>query len=60
MPIILRILGTYKCLYGKTSRICGLKYQSEATIPVRFGAPRMQAIEIEEISNINKKIKKRK
>lgn len=56
MPIILRILGTYKC--GKTSRIYELKYQSEAIVPIRFGAPRMQAIEIEEISNINRKKKK--
>ena len=53
MPIILRILETYKCLYGITSGIFGLKYQSEAAVLVKFAALEWRRQQIEEITNIN-------
>jgi hypothetical protein len=39
MENFFRVRGIYNCLYGRTSGIFGLKYQSDAAVPVKFAAP---------------------
>jgi hypothetical protein len=39
MENVFRGKEMYNCLYGRICGIFGLKYQSDATVPVKFAAP---------------------